>query len=231
MSEKNKKTLVFSLGGSLIIPQEEINVDFLKKIRELIIDLLKQDYRLVLITGGGGVNRKYNQAAQSIAKIKDLDLDWLGIAATKLNAEFVRCLFGDLAYPQVLIDPHTKVDNKYNLIVASGWKPGCSSDKDAVLWADNLGASRVFNLSDIDYVYDQDPDKFPDAKPLSELSWGNFLKIVGREWSPRKSAPFGPPASLLAQKLGLEVVILNGRDVENLKKCLASQKFKGTIIK
>jgi uridylate kinase len=231
MSGKNKKTLVFSLGGSLIIPQEEIDVVFLKELRELIIDLLRQNYRLVLITGGGGVNRKYNQTAQSITKIKDLDLDWLGIAATKLNAEFVRCIFGDLAYPQVLADPHTKVDDKYDLIIASGWKPGCSSDRDAVLWADNLGASRVFNLSDIDYVYDRDPDEFPDAKPLFELSWENFLKIVGQEWSPRKSAPFGPPASLLAQKIGLEVIILNGRDIENLKKCLASQKFKGTIIK
>jgi uridylate kinase len=231
MLKKNKKTLVFSLGGSLIIPDDVINVSFLKKLRELIIDLLGQDYRLVLITGGGGVNRKYNQAAQSITEIKDLDLDWLGIAATKLNAEFVRCLFGDLACPQVLVDPHTKVEDKYNLIIASGWKPGCSSDKDAVLWAENLGASRVFNLSDIDYVYDQDPDKFPDAQPLSELSWNNFLKIVGREWSPRQSAPFGPPASLLAQKLGIEVVILNGQDIGNLKKCLNSQEFKGTIIK
>jgi len=231
MEKNKKKTLVFSLGGSLIIPDDVISVNFLKKFRELILKLLRKGHRIVLITGGGGTNRKYNTAAQKITKIKDLNLDWLGIATTKLNAEFIRCIFGDYAYPKVLHDPNIRVGSKYKLIIASGWKPGCSSDKDAVLWAKNLKASVIFNLSDIDFVYDKDPDKFSNAKPLKNVNWTDFIKIVGKKWSPRKSAPFGPPASLLAKKLGLEVVILNGKNVKNLENCLNNKKFKGTIIK
>jgi len=231
MKKNNKKTLIFSLGGSLIVPNDVISINFLKKFRELILKFLRKRYRIVIITGGGGTNRKYNLAAQKISKIKDFNLDWLGIATTKLNAEFIRCIFGDYAYPKVLDDPHTKVNSKYKLIIASGWKPGCSSDKDAVLWAQNLKASTIFNLSDIDFVYDKDPDKFPNAKPLKSANWIDFIKIVGKEWSPRKSAPFGPPASLLAKKLGLEVVILNGKNIKNLENCLNNKKFKGTIIK
>jgi len=231
MEKNKKKTLIFSLGGSLIVPNDVISVNFLRKFRELILKLLRKGQRIVLIIGGGGTNRKYNASAQKISKIKNLDLDWLGIATTKLNAEFIRCIFGDYAYPQVVDDPHTKMSSKYKLIVASGWKPGCSSDKDAVLWAQNLKAEAVFNLSDIDFVYDKDPDKYPNAKPLKKVSWTDFIKIVGRKWSPRKSAPFGPPASLLAQKLGLKVVILNGKNIKNLENCLNNKKFKGTIIK
>ena len=231
MQKNNKKTLIFSLGGSLIIPNDVISVNFLKKFRELILKLLRKGYRIVLITGGGGTNRKYNVAAQKIVKIKNLDLDWLGIATTKLNAEFIRCIFAAYAYPQVLNNPNTKVGSKYKLIIASGWKPGCSSDKDAVLWAKNLKASAIFNLSDIDFVYDKDPDKFPNAKPLKTVSWTDFIKIVGKKWSPRKSAPFGPPASLMAKKLGLKVVVLNGKNVKNLENCLNNKKFKATIIK
>jgi len=231
MKKNNKKTLIFSLGGSLIVPNDVISINFLKKFRELILKFLRKRYRIVIITGGGGTNRKYNLAAQKISKIKNLDLDWLGIATTKLNAEFIRCIFGNYAYPKVLDDPNTKVNSKYKLIIASGWKPGCSSDKDAVLWAKNLKASAIFNLSDIDFVYDKDPDKYPDAKPLRTVSWVNFIKIIGKEWFPGKSAPFGPPASLLAKKLGLEVVILNGKNIKNLENYLNNKKFKGTIIK
>jgi len=231
MKKNNKKTLIFSLGGSLIVPGDTISVNFLKKFRELILKLLRKGHRIILITGGGGICRKYNAAAKKITKIKNLDLDWLGIATTKLNAEFIRCIFGNYAYPKVLDDPNTKVNSKYKLIIASGWKPGCSSDKDAVLWAKNLKASAIFNLSDIDFVYDKDPDKYPDAKPLRTVSWVNFIKIIGKEWFPGKSAPFGPPASLLAKKLGLEVVILNGKNIKNLENYLNNKKFKGTIIK
>ena len=230
MEKNNKKTLIFSLGGSLIIPNDIIGVSFLKKFRELILKLLNKGYRIVIITGGGGTNRKYNAAAKKITKVKDLSLDWLGIATTKLNAEFVRCIFEGYAYSKVLSDPNTSVGLKYKLIIASGWKPGCSSDKDAVLWAKNLKANVIFNLSDIDFVYDKDPDKFSNAKPLKNVNWTDFIKIVGKKWSPRKSAPFGPPASLLAKKLGLEVVILNGKNVKNLENCLNNKKFKGTII-
>jgi len=119
----------------------------------------------------------------------------------KLNAEFIRCIFGDYAYPRVLHDPNIRVGSKYKLIIASGWKPGCSSDKDAVLWAKNLKASVIFNLSDIDFVYDKDPDKFSNAKPLKNVNWTDFIKIVGKKWSPRKSAPFWSSSKFISKKI------------------------------
>jgi len=227
---KKEKNIIISLGGSLIIPKGEVAVDFLKKFRYFILKLLKQGYTFVIITGGGGINRLYNKEAQKITKIKDLDLDWLGISATRLNAELIRIIFSNYAYPQVIENPKTKIKTKKKIIIASGWRPGCSSDKDAVFWAENMKAKMVINLSDIDYVYDKDPDKYPEAKPLKEISWNNFLKIVGTKWSPRKSAPFGPPASKLAQKLKIKVTVLNGKNIKNLDNFLQGKKFKGTII-
>jgi len=225
-----QKTLILSLGGSLIVPQGKIAINFLKKFRELVVKLLKQGYKIVIITGGGGVNRQYNQGAQKIAKIKDLDLDWLGISITKVNAELVRAIFSQYAYCQVIADPNTKIKTNKKLIIASGWKPGCSSDKDAVLWAKNLKAKTIVNMSDINYVYDKDPDKYINAKPLKKINWKNFLKIVGTKWLPRISAPFGPPASKLAYKLKLKVIVLNGKKLKNLENCLKGKNFQGTLI-
>ena len=225
-----KKKLILSLGGSLIIPQDKIAINFLKKFRVLILKFLKNGYQIVIVTGGGGINRHYNQQAQKINLIKNQDLDWLGIACSKLNAEFLRLIFSPFAYEKVVANPETKLKGQPKLIIGSGWQPGCSTDKQAVMWAQKLKADLVVNLTDIDYVYDQDPDKYKNAQPIKKIRWPDFLKIIGEKWSPRTSTPFGPPASKLAQQLGIKVAVINGKNIKNLENCLKGQNFKGTLI-
>jgi uridylate kinase len=227
---KNKKILILSLGGSLIIPQDKIAINFLKKFRVLILKFLKNGYQIVIVTGGGGINRHYNQQVQKIRPIKNQDLDWLGIACSKLNAEFLRLIFSSIAYKKVIANSKTKLRGNWKLIIASGWQPGCSTDKQAVLWAQKLKANLVVNLTDIDYVYDKDPDKYKNAQPIKKINWSDFLKIIGKKWSPRTSAPFGPPASKLAQQLGIKVAIVNGKNMKNISACLKGKDFQGTLI-
>ena len=123
-----------------------------------------------------------------------------------------------------------KFKKKKKIVVAAGWLPGCSTDKDAVLLAKNLGARSLINLTNIDHVYDKDPRKFKNAKPIKEIRWKNFRRIIGNKWKSGLNLPFDPVASRLAQKLELKVAILKGTNLENLKKYLKGKKFKGTII-
>lgn len=224
------KTLIISLGGSVIVP-DEVDTIFLKKFCRLIYNFTKTGGRAVIVAGGGGTNKKYNQAAQKFAKILDIDLDWLGIAATKLNAELLRVIFGEAAHGKVVDNPTKKVKTSKKIIIAAGWQPGCSSDNDAVLWAKNFGAKSVINLTNTDYVYDKDPKKFKNAKPLKKLKWAEYRKMVGSKWIPRMHAPFDPIASRLAEKWGIEVVIMRGTDLNNCQNFLEEKKFKGSVIK
>jgi len=226
-----KNTVVISLGGSLIFPHE-INVDFLKQFKKVIIDYIKKGHKVVLVTGGGSICRMYQKAAIKLNEsVVSKELDWMGIKATKVNAELVRIMFGDLAYYKVLDRPDEKLDEQDKLIiVAGGWKPGASSDNMAVNLAKKFKTKKVINLSNIDYVYDRDPKKYADAKKIKLISWSDFLKIVGAKWEPGANLPFDPIASQLAQKLKLEVVILNGKKLKNLANYLNNQKFIGTKI-
>ena len=224
------KTFVISLGGSVIIP-DAINVALLKKLRQLILYFVKKGHRFVLVAGGGRINREYNKAAKKLGKVKAQDLDWLGIAATKMNAELIRVIFSEYAYEKVVYNPTVKVKTNKKIIVGSGWWPGCSSDKDTVLLAKQFKAKEVINLFDKDYVYDKDPDKFRDAKPFKQIKWFDYLKIIGTKWQPRLSTPFDPEASKLARKSGIKVIILKGTNLNNLANYLAGRKFKGTVIK
>jgi len=222
--------LVISLGGSIIVP-DEINKDFLKKFKKLAVDFVKNGNRLVIVCGGGRLARKYSEAAKKISDISDDETDWIGIKATMLNAELVKSMFGRLAYESVVNEPNKHTSTDKRIIVASGWKPGWSTDYDAVLLAKQFKSHRIINLSNIDYLYNKDPNKHKDAEKIEEISWEDFQKIVGKKWKPSANVPFDPIATRLAKEWGMEVIISKGTDLGNLKKILNNQEFKGTIKK
>ena len=229
----DKKTVIISLGGSLIVP-EEIDWEFVKKFKTLIEKQIEKGFRFILITGGGKTARKYIEAAAKVDDINDEDKDWIGIHATRMNAHFIRTIFREHAHPRINKNPHDLEDFynfKEDILVAAGWRPGFSTDFDAVLLAKYLDIKTIINLSNIDHVCDKDPNKFPDAQKIEEISWADFRKMVGDKWDPGMNAPFDPIASKEAESIGLEVAIMNGRNLENLEKYLAGEKAEGTIIR
>lgn len=228
----NKKLVIISLGGSLIVP-DEIDYEFLKKFKHLIEEQIKKGYKFVIITGGGRLSRKYQQAAQHISDLADEDRDWIGIHATRMNAQFIRTIFRSRAHHRINTNPHDLEDFynfKEDILVAAGWKPGFSTDYDAVLLAKYLDIKKVVNFSNIDYVFDKDPRQFSDARPIEKINWKDFRKIVGNTWIPGMNVPFDPIASKLAQEIKLEVAIMNGKNLENLGNYLEGKEFKGTTI-
>ena len=224
-----EERIVISLGGSIIVP-EEIDVPFLRRFRSLIIRHVKKGRKFIIIVGGGRTCRKYQAAAKDISKATREDLDWIGIHTTRLNAHLLRTMFRDIAHPVVIRHYDEKIHSQKPVIIGAGWKPGWSTDYDAVMWAKNFKLRAVLNLSNIDYVYDKDPKYHRDAKRFERISWKDFMRLVGSKWISGLNLPFDPIASKEAQRLGLKVVIMNGRNLANLESFLDGKKFKGTII-
>ena len=224
-----KNPIVISVGGSLIFP-EQIDTNFLKQFKRLIIGQIKLGQRFVLVTGGGKICRDYNHALNAISRPKPADLDWLGINATWLNAKLVQLMFGKLAHKEVVNDPTKKLNFKEPILVAGGWKPGRSSDGAMVKYAQVYGAKTIINLSNVDFVYTKDPRKFKDAKKLTNITWKELLKTTGKKWDPGTNVPFDPTAAQFAKQHKLKVVIANGHNFSNIKKILNQQEFVGTSI-
>lgn len=223
------KTVVISLGGSIIVP-DKVDIKFLKEFKSLIEKFVKKGYRFGIYCGGGKLARDYQKAASSISKLNQTQLDWLGIHATWLNADLVAKIFVNLSGDDFIIDPTAKVKSNKKVLIAAGWKPGWSTDYDAVLLAKNLGAKMVINMTNVDYVYDKDPRKSKNAKPIKETTWKELRKLVGSKWKAGLNMPFDPIASKEAEKLALSVAII-GKNLKNLEKLLKGKKFKGTIIR
>lgn len=222
------ETIIISLGGSLVVP-DNIDVRFLKEFRKIIIKHLKKK-KFFLIVGGGKICRNYQNALRELTNLPEKDIDWMGIYATKFNAELVKYVFSKYTHPDVITNPTLRIKIKKPIAVACGWKPGCSTDFDAALIAENFKAKVILNLTDVDYVYDKDPNKYKNAKPIKQISWKALKKIIGTKWVPGKNVVFDPIAAKKCEKLGVKVVILNGRKLKNLDNFLKGKKFKGTVV-
>lgn len=218
-----------SVGGSLIVP-DQIDADFLIRFKALILEKVQRGFTFSIIAGGGKTARRYQDAANAVTPLSQFDLDWLGIHSTRLNAQLLRNIFVGYAHPQVIKNPTIDVEADEPIIIAAGWQPGCSTDYDAVLIAKNLGATRLVNLSNIDYVYTADPKKDPNAKKIERISWAEFREIIPKEWDPGLSSPFDPIAAKEAESLDLEVVIINGAKLEEFSNYLDGKPFVGTVI-
>lgn len=223
--------IVISLGGSLIVPDGGPDIHFLTAFRETVIDLTRQGHKVILICGGGKTARHYINAASKVTSLEPDDLDWLGIHATRLNGHLLRTIFRSIAYPSVIKNPmRTPRQFKQKVLIAAGWKPGWSTDYVACRIAGMLGIKHIINASNIDFVFTADPRKDATAKPIKEMHWKDYRKMVGDVWDPGLSAPFDPVAAKYCDKHKIEVAIVEGKNLQNLERIVEGKEFKGTLI-
>jgi len=226
--------IIMSIGGSLIVPKEGVDTTFLRNLNTFIRQKLAENKnrQFFLVIGGGATARHYRDAGREVLghELTNEDLDWLGIHATRLNAHLVRTIFHDIAHAHII--EHYEIIRKATeqLVVASGWKPGWSTDYDAVMLCEDYGARTIINLSNISQVYDDDPRTNPNAKPIEKMSWVEFKKLVPPQWTPGLNAPFDPVAARKAEEMGVKVVVMNGNDFSNVDKFLKGEEFLGTVI-
>lgn len=226
---KNDKHIIISVGGSLIIP-DKIDLVFLSGFVSLVQDCIKEGYTFTLFTGGGGMCREYNKAAEHFRPLTTEEKDWLGISITKVNAQLLKTIFGDLAHDTIVTDPTIVVETAKPIIIGSGWKPGWSTDNDAVLWAHQRGTKKIINISNIDFVYTKDPRTNSDAQKIEKTTWQEYRALIPATWEAGLHSPFDPIASLSAQENNIEVHILNGTNLPELKNAILGEPFLGTII-
>ena len=221
-----------SVGGSLIVP-DQIDTTFLTNLKNFIEEeVATGKRRFIIIAGGGRTARRYQDAAYTVAGLDDEDLDWIGIHSTRLNGHLLRTILKEKAHPAMITNPDEVEDvpGEVPIVVAAGYRPGGSTDLRAVQIAKKVGAEKVVNLSNTDYVYTADPKRDKAAEKIENITWTEFRKLIPEDWDPGLSVPFDPIAAKAADTNGIEVANINGEKIEELKKYLNGESFIGTLI-
>jgi uridylate kinase len=222
------KTVVVSIGGSVVL-SDEADALFLKKLTALF-KKISQDYKLFVIVGGGKIARRYIQLGRELGFDEDT-LDLIGIDVTRVNARIITNLLG-VSNKEI---PHTTKDAlrlPFPIIVMGGTDPKHSTDQVGAELAEKTQAVRFVNATNVDGIYDKDPNKFKDAKQLKEISIDDLIEKYGTTWGAAgKNIFMDEPALGIIQKAKIPTFIVNGKRLDQLEHALLGQSFDGTTIR
>jgi len=224
-----KRTIVISLGGSRIIP-EDVDYKYLEEFKKIILKNLK-NYKIVVVCGGGSLARKYIRAIEKVGgNVYHQSL--AGINATRANARFLSYFFG--FEPKWGIPHKMRILKRYlkkrNLVICGGleYKPDQTSDSTAATIASKLNAEFI-NLTNVKGLYDKDPKKFKNANFISKISWEDFNKIVQKiNFKPGQHFVLDQSASEIIMKNKIKTYIME--DLKELENFFHIKKFVATTI-
>jgi uridylate kinase len=157
------------------------NVKMLKDYASFLVKISKI-YQPVVVAGGGNIARHYITQARS-SGADESTLDELGIEISRLNAKLLIYALKNKAYshpPTTLQEVRHAVDDGL-IVVTGGLHPGQSTNGTAALIAEKIGAEQFLNATDVDGVYDKDPNKFKNAKKFKRIELKNLRNMLVQE--------------------------------------------------
>jgi uridylate kinase len=237
-SNPKYKRILIKLSGEFFKKREEtLSSEKLNQIASEIKYLHKIGVEIGIVVGGGNILRGL-EGAQKF-KISRDELDEIGMIATTINAGALSFVLNTLNVPNTVLSAipvSPSVGEKYKrqkaielfaqshvLIFAGGTgNPFFTTDTAAVLRAIQIKADILLKATNVDGIYDKDPNKFPDAKFYKRLTYkkalSEGLKIMDLT------------AFSLAMENNLPLIVFNGEVQGNLKKVISGKEI-GTIIK
>ena len=171
----DKKVVVLSLGGSLIVP-EKINYPFLEKFKQTLRKFYNT-HKFVIVCGGGTIARKYISALQKEHK-SHKEISQAGIMATRMNAKFMMQFFGKKEANDTLPLNMEEAKNalKKNNVVFCGalrWAPHSTSDTTAAKLSVFLKTDFI-NLTNVPGLFTANPLTNKSAKFIPYQTWKAF---------------------------------------------------------
>jgi uridylate kinase len=222
------ESIVISIGGSVLF-SGEVNDIFFKKLNILLQNLTKK-YKIYLVVGGGKKARKLIKKGREQG-LSEEELDQIGIDVTRENAE---SLSDKLENSNIIIPKSTDEAKNISekIVVMGGTTPGHSTDMVGAELAEKTNSSKLVIATNVDGVYNKDPNKSSDAKKYDEIRIDELIKQLGTDWKTAgKNTVIDGPALSIIHKAKIPTFVLNGKCLDELEKAILNQKFNGTIIK
>jgi len=221
--------IVFSLGGSVLAP-DVVDEDFAREVSAFMLEMSKRNQIGIVVGGGAPARRRIREVREKGAS--EAECDYEGILATRDNAKALVKALGTKANRRIPESVHDAVELFGNkILVMGGTEPSHSTDAVAALMAEWVKADLLVNASNVDCVYDKDPRRFPQAKPLKSIRIDGLIKLLDGQSVAAGQYPLMDPTSLkLIKRSKIRTVILNGRNLCNMEDAIESRPFEGTAI-
>lgn len=227
-----KRILIKLSGESLMGDVALIDKEKTKEIAKLIKRVRKMGIEVGIVIGGGNFFR-----GRSNQDMYALYVDTMGMLGTTINALGLADAFKKEDVPCIISTPFdlnglipkysdNEVLNKIkdNVIVFGGGTGhiGCSTDTCASNKASLIKADTIIKLTNVNGVYDKDPNKYADAVMYDSLTHQEVLD------NPEIKV-MDIPAIVECKDNNIDITVINFNDKENLIRVLSKEKI-GTRI-
>lgn len=239
MKRKENRILI-KFSGEALAGENGFGIDTktLKYLADEIKDVVNAGYEVAVVIGGGNFIRGVSAAKDGI--IKRTSGDYMGMLATVINAVAMQEALesdGLAVRVQSAIKMEEIAENfivrrairhlekgRVVIFAAGTGNPFFTTDTAGVLRASEIGASKIIKATKVDGIYDKDPNKYPDAKLLKEISYEEALKD--------NIKVMDDTAIALAKENKLPIIVCNMFKKGNLLKILKNDPdAKYSIVK
>jgi uridylate kinase len=223
--------IVFKIGGSIICPDGAPDIAYVRKLSKFLINL-KRKNKIIVVVGGGKMTKDYIRSTRALKPSESL-LDAMGILGARMNAMVVIASLGRHAYDKVV---RNREDLEHGIstgkiVVMGGTVPGQTTNAVAVAAA-QLSRSDVLIIgTNVKGIYDKDPKKFRNAKMIPKMKTKQLYELVRvKKHVAGPMTVMDPVAARLLERSKIRTVLLDGRNIANLKKAIERKNFVGTVI-
>ncbi|MFQ5940449.1 MAG: UMP kinase [Nitrososphaerales archaeon] len=174
-----KERIVIKLSGSIF--GQTANQKSLVKYAKMLKSITRR-VQPVVVAGGGTIARYYINLARELGA-DEASLDELGIEVSRLNAQVLVYALGDSVYPHIPKNLHDIVVGVETgkIVVAGGLHPGQSTNATSAQIAEKIDASMFINATDVNGIYNIDPNKQKNAKLFKRIKVRELRNMLAHE--------------------------------------------------
>lgn len=223
-----KKKVVIKLSGSIFGSGAKS-----KSIKDygMMITELNKHIQPVVITGGGNIARHYIDLARGFGS-DEASLDLLGIEVSRLNAKLLLHSVGGRVYPKVPtnLEEVSIAAVTDEPVILGGLHPGQSTNATSALVAEKVKAQLFVNATDVNGIYDSDPNINRHAKAFKKITVDRCIEVLGKNSSMAGKYDLMDMVALkIIERSRIPTVILRA-SVTNIIKAIKSDTKIGTRI-
>ena len=227
--------ILLKISGEVLAGDQGAGFDFDKitEICKVIKECADMGVQIGLVVGGGNIWR-----GRSGGNMDRSRADQMGMLATVINALAVQDTLLSLGTDAVVMNaldiqrvgrPFNKFEadallNQGTVVVFScgTGNPFFSTDSGAALRAAELGADIYFKATNVDGVFDKDPNKHPDAVKYDVITFDEILE--------KQLKVMDNTAAALALNSHMPMLVFNLDPAENIKRAVLGKAI-GTVVK
>ena len=229
------KRILLKISGEVLAGEKKSGYDFdiVNNICKAVKTVHDMGVEVGIVVGGGNFWR-----GRSSGEMDRLRADHMGMLATVMNSICLEdCLeqlgveavaFSSVAMEQLAetyvgsLANETLREGKVALFGGGTGNPFFTTDSAAALRAAEVKADILFKATNVDGVYDKDPNKYSDAVKFDELSQSDILE--------KNLKVMDSTAAALCKDNGIPVLVFNLDDPENIVRAVKGENV-GTIVR